>query len=143
MKTAIITLVFLFAACVVQAQKAAPEVVKAKFKAMFANAEKSKFSPEKDGSWEVDFKQAKIKSSAKFSATGEWLETEQDMPFAEAPKAVQDFVKSKYAGFEVEDCEKVQTAERICYEISVEKGKQEFELVISTDGKLLEEKKKK
>ncbi len=126
-----------------QAQKKAPENVQNKFKTMFANAEKTKFSKEKDGSWEVDFKQNAVKSSAKFAANGDWLETEQHTKFAETPASVQEFVKSKYAGFDVETCEKVSTPETTFYEVFVEKGKQNFELKITADGKLIEAKKAK
>ena len=126
-----------------QAQKKAPESVQNKFKAMFATAEKAKFSKEKDGGWEVDFKQNMVKSSAKFSANGEWLETEQNIKFAETPASVQEFVKSKYAGFDVETCEKVNTPETAFFEVFVEKGKQHFELKITPEGKLIEEKKAK
>ena len=126
-----------------QAQKKAPESVQNKFKSMFATAEKAKFSKEKDGSWEVDFKQNMVKSSAKFSANGEWLETEQNIKFAETPASVQEFVKSKYAGFDVETCEKVSTPEATSFEVFVEKGKQYLELKITPEGKLIEEKKAK
>lgn len=123
------------------AQKNVPEIVKTNFKTKFTTAQKVKFSKEKDGTWEVDFKENKIEYSAKYSPAGEWLETEQTIKFKETPTAVQNFVKNNYAGFDVETCEKVNKPKTIFYEIFVEKGKQNFELLITSEGKLIEEKK--
>ncbi len=143
MKKIILILVLFLLVASVQAQKKVPDAVKNNFKAKFPNAKKVKYSKEKDGSWEVDFVVDKIVSSEKYSATGEWLESEQHAKFSETPAEVQNFIKTKYAGFEVESCEKVVRPAQQFYEIFVEKGKQNLELLISLEGKLIEETKAK
>jgi hypothetical protein len=143
MKKVIVALALFSLSFSVQAQKKVPDAVKNNFKTKFVNAEKVKYSKETDGSWEVDFVENKVVSSAKFSVTGEWLETEQHTKFSEIPTEVQNFVKTNYAGFDVETCEKVTRPTQQFYEIFVEKGKQNLELIVSLDGKLIEEKKAK
>jgi hypothetical protein len=144
MKNIILIAAFLVAALGVQAQKNIPEIVKTNFKAMFSTAEKAKFSKEKDGSFEVDFKQNTVTSSAKFSAKGDWLETEQHLKKADLPAPVLDLLAKEYNGWDVETCEKVQTSDKgTFYEVFVEKGKENFELKIDTSGKVFEKTKAK
>lgn len=140
MKNVLFIMAFACTIQVVYAQRKASTEVETAFKKMFPKAEKVKYSLEKDMSWEIDFKEGKVKSSAHFSPKGEWLETEQSLAFEKMPQAVQNFVKTTYAGFKIEECELVKTAEKTFYEIEVEKGKKEFALIISPEGNLLEEK---
>lgn len=144
MKKILLIIAFCCFANVVNAQKKPAEVVKTNFKQMFPTAQKAKFSREKDGSWEVDFKENNVKSSAKFANDGEWLETERSVKFANVPAEVQDYIKKNYVGFDIESCEEVKQKEKMTFfEIFVEKKRQNFEVLLTHDGKLIEEKKNK
>ncbi len=104
------------------AQKNVPQSVQTTFKAMFADAKKVKYSKETDGSFEVDFKQNNIKSSAHISAKGDWLETEQEIKKTDLPKSISQMLAKDFAGWEIETCEKVKTLEKgVFYEVFVKK----------------------
>ncbi len=142
MKNTFFLLFFVLIVFSAQAQNSTAEVVKNNFKKMFAAAEKAKYTKETDGSWEIDFVQNKVKSSAKFSATGEWLETENEIKKSSLPKAILAMLAKEYKGWKIEDCEKVQVPNKeLFFELEVEKGKESFELKIDASGKVLEKKK--
>lgn len=142
MRNTFFLLLFVLIVFSAQAQNNAPEVVQNNFKKMFAKAKKVKYSKETDGSWEIDFKQNKIKSSAKFSDTGEWLETENEIKKSTLPKEILAMLAKEYKGWKIEDCEKVQVPNKEpFFELEVKKGKESFELKIDASGKVLEKKK--
>ena len=121
--------------------KNVPQAVQTTFKTMFADAKKVKYSKETDGSFEVDFKQNDIKSSAHISAKGDWLETEQEIKKTDLPQNISQMLAKDFAGWDIETCEKVKTLEKgTFYEVFVEKGKENFELKIDETGNVFEKK---
>lgn len=142
MRNTFFLLLFVLIVFSAQAQNSAPEVVQNNFKKMFAEAKKVKYSKETDGSWEIDFVQSKVKSSATFSSTGEWLETENEIKKSALPKEILVMLAKEYKGWKIEDCEKVREPNKEpFFELEVEKGKESFELKIDASGKVLEKKK--
>ena len=144
MKTIFLSVLLMLIVFLAQAQSTAPEIVHNNFKKMFTKAEKAKFSKDADGTWEVDFVESQVKTSAKFSATGEWLETEHKIKKSDLPKAITDMLAKDYKGWEVEEFEKVKMPNKdTFFELEVEKGKENYELKIDASGKVFEKTKAK
>jgi len=114
-----------------------PEAVKSAFAQRFPKAEGTKWELEDKTDYEAGFKQAGVKYSAKFSATGAWMETEHKIKKEALPELVQKALAANYAGYKVEGAEQAETPEGMFYEVDLEKGEQEMEVLFSADGKVV------
>jgi hypothetical protein len=117
-----------------------PQPVKTSFAKQFPKAESAKWELEDKTDYEVNFKHAGQKMSAKYSAAGKWMETEQDITEAELPEPVRKAIAANYADHKMEGAEKAETPEGTVYEVDLEKGEHEMEVVFNADGKVLKTK---
>jgi len=117
-----------------------PETVKAAFTKQFPKAENAKWEMEDKTDYEVNFKQTGQKMSSKYSAQGKWMETEQGITEADLPEPVRKAIAASYADHKVEGAEKAETPEGTVYEVDLEKGEHEMEVVFNADGKVLKAK---
>ncbi len=117
-----------------------PQPVRTSFAKQFPKAESPKWELEDKTDYEVNFKQAGQKISAKYSAAGTWMETEQKIAAAELPEPVRKAIAANYADHKMEGAEKAETPEGTLYEVDLEKGEHEMEVVFNADGKVLKTK---
>jgi Putative beta-lactamase-inhibitor-like, PepSY-like len=118
--------------------KEVPAMVGSSFKIKFPTATNAKWEKENGTEYEVNFKLEKVNYSAKFGSEGKWMETENGVAVSALPAAVAAALKTDFPGFKIEEAEKVESAENgICYEVKAEKGKEEYEVLLSADGKVL------
>ncbi|MDR0429621.1 MAG: PepSY-like domain-containing protein [Tannerellaceae bacterium] len=112
------------------------------------NAFKSKYPGAKRVEWETksgykvaEFQFNRKETEAWFSADGEWIMTDTDIPYNELPGAVQDsFRQSTYGGWRVDDVDKIERSNtETIYIIEVEKGEIDVDLYYSEDGTLVKE----
>ena len=115
-----------------------PAAAKTGFAAKFPSAKKAKWSVEKPGEFEAEFKLNGEEASALFDSNGNLLETEVEIEESELPQAVKATIAKDFAGFELDEIEKATDAKGIVfYEMEAEKGKEEFEISFDANGKLL------
>jgi hypothetical protein len=117
-----------------------PEKVKTSFNDKFPNAKKVEWEKEKDTEWEAEFKIDGQEFSAKFSSTGEWMETEQEVKKSEVPSAVLDILDQNFTGYEIEEVESVETPSDKSFEFEIEVDEEEFEVMIDSNGTLTKKK---
>lgn len=141
-KSGIAVAVLLTAAFQVNAQDV-PQKVKEEFGKKFPNAQKVKWDKENDTEWEAEFKMNGKEYSANFTNDGTWKETEQEIKVSELPDAVKKTLEKEFAGYKIEEAEISETPQGTFYEVEVEKGKQEFEVLLSKDGKVLKKEEEK
>ena len=98
----------------------------------------------KDADWdkegenfEASFEQKGTAISVVFDGAGSILETEREIKKNELPIAILNVLKKDYADFEIEEAARIETKGVITYETEVEKGKQTFDLIFDTNGKLI------
>ena len=132
----------------VQAQKLkeseVPKAVKDSFAKRFPNMKGVEWSKESDTEFEVEFKNAGKEQSANFDQAGKWLVTESEIKKVDLPQVVQASIAKEFAGYKVEEAEKVETAnEGTQYEVVLEKGELNYEVLFSADGKVLKKEEKK
>lgn len=122
------------------AQEKAPTVVSDAFTAKFPSAKSVKWDKENDTEWEAEFKMNGKEFSAIFSNSGEWLETEQEIKKSELPATVLASIKTNFANHKIDEAEKAEKKTGTVYEVILEKGKLEIEVVFDADGKVLYQK---
>ena len=117
-----------------------PSAVRGTFGAMFPTASHIEWE-DKGGYLVADFRSGGTDMQAWFDAAGEWQMTEENISYAQLPRAVRvAYEAGDYAGWHVDDMDKLlRNGLGTVYVIEVEHAKQEFDLYYSEDGVLLRE----
>lgn len=113
-----------------------PKSVTDNFNSKFSGATKVKWDQEEENEWEAEFKMNGSEMSANFDNAGRWMETEKEMKARQLPSAVQNAVKMQFAGYEIEEASEIETPDFKGYELGIEKGNEEFEVLVNADGKI-------
>lgn len=123
------------------AQVNVPEAAKTAFSQKFPTAKSVKWGEEKEENakavFEAEFKLNGKESSANFNEKGEWLETELTIKKADLPAAVLQTIEKEFAGYKTGEMASVETPGTKAYEIALKKGKEELEVVIDAQGKVI------
>lgn len=117
-----------------------PAAVQAAFGEMFPAASHVEWE-DKGGYMVADFRSAGMYMQAWFDAAGKWYMTEEDISYAELPRAVRTaYEAGDYAAWHVDDVDKLlRNGQETVYVLEVERAEQEFDLYYSEDGVLLRE----
>lgn len=80
----------------------------------------------------ADFRSAGMYMQAWFDAAGKWYMTEEDISYAELPRAVRTaYEAGDYAAWHVDDVDKLlRNGQETVYVLEVERAEQEFDLII-------------
>lgn len=113
-----------------------PKSVSDNFNMKFQNATKVKWDQEEANEWEAEFKMNGDEMSASFDNAGKWLETEKELEKNDLPTAVLKVVNGQYSGYEVEEAAEIEKPDFKGYELAVEKGNQELEILVDRMGKI-------
>lgn len=138
-KIALLSLLFIGTTALAQKVNSdnVPEVVKTNFKAKFATAEKVSWEMDYEN-FEAEFKMNKNEYEAKFDKEGKWLETESPIKPSDISQAAKDYLNSNFAGYEIIEAEKIETADKgILFELEIKKAEAKYEISISESGKLI------
>lgn len=120
----------------------APQKVKDAFAKKFPSATNVEWEKESDTEWEADFKLNGKKHSSNLMQDGTWVETEYEVTESEIPQIVVNAFNSNFEDYEIEDIELTETKDGKAYEMSIEKGESEMEVVIDANGKILKKENK-
>ena len=102
-----------------------------------------KWEKETADEWEAEFKKDGIKQSAIFLTNGTWLETEQALKPTDLPSSVASSIHTSFKDYKIEETEKVTRNDgSVVYEVSLEKGKYELEVLFSENGSIQSKKHK-
>lgn len=121
----------------------APKEVKDAFNSKFPSASEVEWEKENDSEWEAEFKLDGKEYSANFSTDGNWLETEHEIDASELPELVKNTINKEFSGYEIEKAEIAEKTNGTVYEITLEKGEEEIEVVIDDAGKIIKQETKK
>lgn len=137
----IITFILSFAfSSIITAQVKVPAAVEAALKQNFPTVEKPLWDKENAHEYEAEFMLKGVKTSANFSDTGKWLETEMEITATALPKKVADAFHAKYAGAEITGAAKIETADnKIKYEAEFKTNGKKQEVLFDADGNLLKQ----
>lgn len=122
------------------AQDSTPKAVSDAFTAKFPTAKSVKWDKENDKEWEAEFKMNGKEYTANFSNNGEWLETECEIKKSELPAAVLTSIKTNFAEYKIDEVEISESMKVTVYEVILEKGNDEMEVVFDKSGKIISKK---
>lgn len=114
-----------------------PTNVKASFSEMFPNATEVEWEMEDETEWEAEFKSEGKEITACFTDAGVWIETEWEIEKAEITESVLKVINSTYEGWEIDEAEFVESPEFTGYELELEMGEEEMEVLVTTDGVII------
>ena len=126
-----------------KAQITVPEAVQAAFAKQFPKAEGTTWELEDKTDYEAEFKLSGMKYSAKYDAKGTWSETEHKIKPEALPDAVKKAIAASYPEHKIKKAELAETPDGVVFEVDLEKGESELEVVFSTEGKLLKSTEEK
>ncbi|MBT2161282.1 PepSY-like domain-containing protein [Zobellia barbeyronii] len=117
-----------------------PQKVKDAFAKKFPAVKKVKWEKESDTEWEGEFKMKGTDFSANFLEDGTWQETEHEIKKKAIPANVKTTLDTEFLGYKIEEVEISETQEGSVYEFELEMGEEELEIVIDTNGKVVNKK---
>ncbi len=119
-----------------------PAAVTSAFKTKFPTVTKATWEMESKTEFEANFKLNGIETSANFDNSGKWLETETELKTTALPVAIQSTLKKDFVGFKINEASKIESVKHgKCYEAEIEKGEESFDVLFTSDGKVLSKTK--
>jgi len=120
-----------------------PKSVTDNFAKKFAGATAVKWDSEEENEWEAEFKMNGAEMSASFDKAGAWLETEKEISKKDLPATVTNAIKAKFPKAKIEEASEIQTPDFKGYEVALEDGETDMEVLVTADGKLTVKKESK
>ena len=120
----------------------APAAVKASFTKLYPNVTKVKWGKE-DANYEAEFDVNKVETSCLFDATGNLLETENEIDITALPKAAVEYIAKNFAGEKIKEASKIIDAKKnVTFEAEVKEGDLIFDAAGNFVKKVVEAKDK-
>ncbi|MCX6230327.1 MAG: PepSY-like domain-containing protein [Bacteroidetes bacterium] len=117
-----------------------PATVEKAFKAKFPAIPKVKWEKEAN-TYEAEFMQNNVETSAVFSQDGKWVETEVKIDFNALPVAVQQEITNRFSDYKKNEFNKItHVSKGVYYEVEIEQGKDKYDIMFDKNGKIIERK---
>lgn len=121
-----------------QKENQIPAAAKTGFAAKFPAAQQVKWSVEKPGEFEAEFKLNGVETSVLVDAKGNLLETEAEIKEGELPHSVKTAIARDFSGYKIDEIEKATDAKGgISFVMEASKGKEKLEISFDSNGNLL------
>ena len=134
-KTIFIAWVLLCSYANSEANTKTPTEVIAAFNKKFPDATKVTWDKENAHEYEAEFYLNKVKYSANYSDTGEWLETESPYKLNQLPEKVLATFNNKHKNSKVKDVSKIETSKgKVMFEIEIAIVLKTVELFYTENG---------
>ncbi len=117
-----------------------PKSVTDNFNSKYPGVTKVKWDHEEANEWEAEFKMNSNTMSASFDNTGKWLETEKEVKKNELPVTILNACNTNYSGYKINEASEIEKPDFKGYELGIEKGKEELEILVTGDGKIVAKK---
>lgn len=119
--------------------KAVPAVVKNAFQQQFKKTSLQEWEL-KDDVYNVEFYVGLSSYEAWIESTGKILKYEQDVTASQLPQGAREKIKATYAGYRIDDVDKITEGGKTVYDVEIEAGEVERKLVFDAQGGLLSDK---
>lgn len=115
-----------------------PAAIETFIKKQYPNARLVEIEVE-HGMTEVDIIDGNISKEIVFNSSNEWISTSWDVRRNELPKTVTHAIASseKYAGYQIDDADFVETPEGEYYLVELEKGELEVKVKVNAEGEFI------
>jgi len=123
--------------CVLQSSTP-PETVLKAFKQKFPDATNVKWGKESKTEWEASFVLDNVGASANFSASGDWLETEIEIPVTKIPDAIVSAIQQADKDCKIVGAAMIENSKsETIYEADVKSGLKKKEVFYKPDGTII------
>jgi hypothetical protein len=126
-------------------RKDVPSVILAAFEKSYPKATVKGYTQEKKDAiivYEVESMEGDTHRDVTYTSDGALVSVEESIPVNDLPEAVLKSLKKEYPKGKIEYCEKIMKGETLTYEVLLKSGKQKWEVVFDTEGKIVEKEKK-
>jgi hypothetical protein len=115
-----------------------PKVVSQAFHAKYATAIQESWEQAGKDIYQVGYFYNKKRQTARFDATGKWLETETEINFNQVPRAVSNAVSKQFNGYDIQIVSLIDSPSgEQMYEIVLFRGKENYDVTFSAKGEVL------
>lgn len=115
-----------------------PQAVLDAFKAKYPTATDVEWEKEGENEYEAEFEIGKSEYEASFTATGQWLETEQEVGVEDLPAAVYTAFNTAYPNAKKVEIEKIETPNQVIkYKFEFKERRKKKEVVYDSKGELM------
>jgi hypothetical protein len=124
----------------VKAKMDIPEAIQHAFLNAYPNATVTGFEEETIDSltvFAIECKDQGVEKDVLFLADGTIIQVEREIPVDSLPDAITKVVMDAYPDAEIDEAEEISRDTTVEYEIVIEIGKKEIELLMATDGRIL------
>lgn len=137
MKKLIVIALLLFIGSVFAQDSKVPAEIKAKFQALYPDADEVKWDVE-ENNFEVSFEsEDDVDMSLLFDASGSIIEIETEIEGEDLPEAVNSSIKKDFSEWDIEETAKIVRDGKTTYEAELEKGEKKMDAIFAPDGKLV------
>ncbi len=112
-----------------------PKEVQDVFLKEFKTAQNVKWEQE-ENEWEAEFKVDGKEMSASYDNSGKWLETETQVKITDLSAEIHKAINLQFNGWEIEKIEGINKPDFNGYEIELENGETETEIIVSSAGEI-------
>ncbi len=112
-----------------------PKEVQDAFSKEFKTAQNVKWEQE-GNEWEAEFNLEGNEMSANYDNSGNWLETETQVKTKDLPAEIHKAINLQFNGWEIDEIEGIEKPDFTGYEIELENGETETEIVVSSTGEI-------
>lgn len=117
-------------------QKSIPQAVLDRFESDYPDARKVEWEVEND-LYEVEFKNQGKEIEITYDELAQILQMEEEIEVSELPQAVQSYIDANYSGASIDEAERSTLGETVEYEVEIDSGGSELELVFDANGQFL------
>jgi hypothetical protein len=117
-----------------------PAVVLKAFETAYPDAEITGFDKEVEEErilYEIETCQEDVKKDYVYSEDGTLIQIEEEIPLESLPETVVKAVENAHQDCELDEAEMITRGSIVEYEVVVEVGEKEFEILVSSDGKII------
>lgn len=124
--------------CSAQDSGAIPEAVLEAFQQKYPKEKSPEWEVDANGYYEAHFKKDGEKYRADFSASGQWIETENSIKFDDLPDVVQDIIKDEFDKDEITEIEHVtHSSKGEFYDVEFKQKGKNRDIEFNAEGKII------
>ena len=135
--TAVLFSSVLFFACDTPANEVPDNIMNA-FNSEYPNAMDVEWEDEGD-EFEVEFEMDGVEREITYDMQANIVETGIDVSEDELPENTRNYISQNYAGYEIEDADEVENNGMSYFEVELENGQQEIDLLFDMQGDFVRE----